>query len=80
MKFIKGILSVIVIAACFAGSQASAARFHVYPRRVVIGRGHVHTVGCGHYYYRHHWYYLPAHVHGPHCGHVFVNGGWVARG
>lgn len=47
---------------------------------VVVERHHVHTAGCGHYWYNGRWYQHPGHVHGPGCGHVYHEGAWVLAG
>jgi len=79
-KAVQKLLSALIVSLLFlAATPASAARMHVYPRAVVIPREHVHTVRCGHYYYRRHWYFVPSPVHGPHCGHVFDHGVWGVR-
>lgn len=44
---------------------------------VVVARGHVHDVRCGHYTYRGRWYHAPGHHHGPRCGHVHRGGVWI---
>jgi hypothetical protein len=41
---------------------------------------HVHTEGCGHYWYNGSWYLVSGHVHGPGCGHVCHDGLWVLAG
>jgi len=78
-KTFKILLSASIVSLFLSATPVSAARVHVYPRAVVIQKGHVHTVRCGHYYYRGQWYFLPAHVHGPRCGHVLVHGVWLVR-
>ena len=47
---------------------------------VVIERGHIHSEGCGHYWYNGSWYHSTGHVHGAGCGHAFVEGVWVHAG
>lgn len=50
---------------------------HGHGRSVRVEPSHIHSVSCGHYHWRGHWYASHGHHHGSGCGHVFRNGIWI---
>ncbi len=78
-KVLQALLGCSLLSMFVLINAADAARVRVYRTPVVIHKGHVHSVRCGHYFYGKNWYFIKGHVHARHCGHALVNGIWIVR-